>query len=354
LTAFAVLFLASPLDAEAGKVRFGDSAEPGHVDTPVWSPDGKYVAFEANDLGGGVDMYVAEISGDIAKDGTKVTLPMGRTGGGVFGGAKHVASNASWHPDGFVVFQGSNQGGEFRLYLYQPRGQAAHEMIQSTQVPGNLTMATMSDDGSKLAFVSSHTGNGDIYIRDSNSGEVKRITSGEGTEAFPTFSSDGSRMLFTRKKNDLDAIFEVDLASGVEREIAAGNGSHTRPTYGANGAVVHFSAERGDSIWDLVVRTNGVKKVLARDIRLPLRARPTVGSKGQWVAVASDDPSKSDGVMLIKIDGSKTVKVPTSFKGCGDPAISWNGDRMILAYTALPASGSDWRFLQIEDVTDWL
>jgi Tol biopolymer transport system component len=54
--------------ALAGEVRF--APEDGHAYTPVWSADGKWLAFEVNRYdGGSIDLYVAAV----AQNGTAKT-----------------------------------------------------------------------------------------------------------------------------------------------------------------------------------------------------------------------------------------------------------------------------------------
>jgi len=59
-------------------------------------------------------------------------------------------------------------------------------------------------------------------------------------------------------------------------------------------------------------------------------------------------------VMVAAVDGSKTVEITTDFTACGEPAMGQQGGRMLLAFTALPSSGSDWRFLSVRDISDKL
>src|SRR5688500_18803412 len=87
----AVLALAP--GALAGQVRFDGE---GHVMHPVWSPDGKMLAFEVNRLVGDVDLYVAAVTGDIAKDGVRVALPGGSS---PFGGSNQVVANPVFMKD---------------------------------------------------------------------------------------------------------------------------------------------------------------------------------------------------------------------------------------------------------------
>ena len=89
-------------------------------------------------------------------------------------------------------------------------------------------------------------------------------------------------------------------------------------------------------------------------MRLPLRARPALSPDGQWVAYGFDDPTKSTYIEVQSVDGSKKVQIKSNFTACGEPAITKQGDRILLAYTALPSSDSDWRFLYVQDITDML
>lgn len=344
------MMLVAPM-ASAGPVRVPGE---GHAENPVWSIDGKQLAFEVNRLAGSIEMYIAPVSGDIAKDGVKVTLPGGAN---AFGGGKQVIANTAWHPAGIAVFEGSNPGGQFRLYYRNPSGGAASEMINSTEIPGDLTFPAIARDGKTMAFIADATGSGDIRTRDSSTNKITQVTNTPYTEVFPQFSVDGSKILFTRKQSNTEDIFYIDLETGSENPVAGGGGDQTRPNYAENGSVVFFDSSRGvEGVWDLAVvgAPGAEKKVLAKAVRLPTRSRPAVSPDGKWVAFAYDDPTKDRQLVIKSVDGSKTVEINTEFRACGEPSIGMQGGRMLLAYTALPASGSDWRFLYVVDVTDKL
>lgn len=343
------LLLAMGLSAPAlaGQVRFSGE---GHVMHPVFSLNGKHVAFEVNRLAGQVDLFVAELNGDIAKDGQRILLP----GNNAFAGGDVVAVNPAWHPDGLVVFEGSNSGGVYRLYYYAPGGGAADEMITTQEVDGHLTFPAVSKDGANLAFVAKATGNGDLRTRSTSSGKLSQLTSTPATEAFPTFSPDGESVLFTRRHAETEDVFVVRLADGVEKMVTGGPGDQTRPTYARGGdRILYFDGTRGENQWDLmsVDPNGGDGKQIARGVKLPHRARPSISPDGEWVAYVFDDPQKANKIMLSKVDGSKTVEIPTDHTACGEPVLAKQGDRTLLAYTALPSSGAEWRFLTVVDIS---
>ncbi len=334
--------------ASAGEVRFQGN---GHAYHPVWSVDGTYLSFEVNRYAGDVDMFISEVGGDIAKDATRVMLPAASSG---FGGSSGVvAANPVWHPDGFAAFEGSNQGGKYRIYYVQPGGAAPLELLPTSKVPGNLTFPTIAPNGNLLGFVSDQSGNGDVRAWDRSTDQFTQYTNNAGSEVFPQYSADGSTLLFTRKQDNTEDIFTLRLSDYTENSVIGGAGDQTRPTYAAGGKIVYFTSERGDGAWDIAVvdGAGGGKRVLAKNVKLPLRARPALSPDGQWVAFVYDEPSKADSVTLMTIDGSRTVTVGTDFKACGEPALSLRDGRMRLAFTALPPSGSDWRFLYVTDIT---
>jgi len=345
-----LLGLATFAPANAGPVRFdGD----GHVYHPVFSADGKFVAYEVNRLTQQVDLFISGVNGNIAKDGVHVTLP----GGGAFSDGDVVAANPVWHPAGLIVFEGSNQGGQYRLYYHQPGSGTAAEMITTAEVAGHITFPAVAADGSKMALVAKKTGNGDVYTRDTNSGALTQETDTKGTESFPLFSPDSKEILFTRKHADTEDIFVKRFSDGMEKMVTGGPGDQTRPAYAMDGGrILYFDGSRGESQWDLMSIDNngGDGKRIGKGVRLPHRARPAISKDGNWVAYTSDDPQKGSKISVSMVDGSKTVSIFTDHTACGEPALSENNGRVILAYTSLPNSGAEWRFLTILDITDKL
>ena len=341
------LAIALSLYASAADVSV---AQKGHAFNPHWSPDGQWIAFELNEYEGRVDLYVVKmLNGNPVGSPQKVVLP-GASSAFAAGGS--VAAAPTWHPKGQLIFEGSNPGGSNRLYFWAPGGQSAAELLNAGQISGDLTWPTVSPDGKTVAFVSDATGSGDIYLWDRSSNAVQLAMTSPFSEAAPRFNADNARLAYSRKNQGGEDLFVMDGGKGTPQ--VGGNGDQTRPVY-VGESVVFFTNERGDDRWDVAVSAGaGQKSILARDIRLPLRAAPAVTPDGKWVAYGLAIPESANQIAFTSIDGARTVKVDTGLVACGEPSVVQVGEKIYLAFTALPSMGADWRQLHIMDITEKL
>src|SRR5262249_22200966 len=66
-----------------------------------------------------------------------------------------------------------------------------------------------SPDDSRLAFVSTRTGNGDIYVLTLGSGELKRITFDDGNNQLDAWSRDGRWLYFSSTSHDISSMNDI-------------------------------------------------------------------------------------------------------------------------------------------------
>jgi Tol biopolymer transport system component len=336
--------------ATAGQVHVG---EDGHAYNPHWSPDGGYLAFELNRYGDAVDLFVTKVTNGGGAVPVKVVIP-GTTSS--FSGRGSVVAHPVWHPEGTLIFEGSNAGGTQRLYFWAPGGQSAAELLSSTQIGGDLTWPSLSPDGRTLAFVSDSAGSGDLFLWSQTSNKVSSTFTSPYAEAAPRFASDGVTLAFTRKNRGTEDLFLFE--GGEVKPLKGGNGDQTRPVF-ADNLVVYFTNERGEGHWDIAVTdTAGAQRtILAREVRLPMRAGPAISPDGRSVVYTMSDPELGDRLMATALDGSRTVEIPTGLVACGEPDLVSSGGKMWAAFTALPSAtddpnaATDWRQLYIVDVT---
>src|SRR5262245_56381415 len=103
-----------------------------------------------------------------------------------------------------------------------------------------------SPDGRQLAFISSRTGNGDIYVLTLATGELKRLTFDDGLDQLDGWSRDGRWIYFSSTSRDiggLNDLFRVSAHGGTPMFVSADR--YTNEFYSApspDGKTLAFSA----------------------------------------------------------------------------------------------------------------
>ena len=322
----------------------------GHATNPIWSLDGKRLAFESNELSGRIDLFTVEIENGKPKSQPK-QISVNFSSSSFGGPSSVVATGSVWHPQGFLLFEGAYTGTSNRIYINTLSGSPSQQYVRANQLSGDLTWPTLSPSGEQLIFVSDATGDGDLYTMDLRTQKLEPTLQSPHAEMAPQVHPDGS-IAYTRKQGGGEDLFVFQNGSSNLR--ASGNGDQTRPVW-AGDRLVYFSNERGTEAWDIAISSpNGQKKTLIKGVRLPFRASPALSPNGQWVSYGLDSSEGSNKIWFTKLDGSKTISFNTGFVACGEPALIEKEGRIYLAYTALPNEGSDWRKLHVSDVTSIL
>jgi len=100
-------------------------------------------------------------------------------------------------------------GGEARLLV-------AHPATESRPL--------YAPDGKSLAFLSTRSGNGDIYLLNFESGELKRLTFDDGLDQLDGWSADGKYLYFSSTSRDIagmNDIYRVPVGGGTPTAVSA-------------------------------------------------------------------------------------------------------------------------------------
>ncbi|MDZ4797804.1 MAG: DPP IV N-terminal domain-containing protein [Bryobacteraceae bacterium] len=75
--------------------------------------------------------------------------------------------------------------------------------------PATESRPLYSPDGTRMAFTSTRTGNGDVYVVHLATGELKRLTFDEGLERADGWSADGKYVYFSSSATDIAAMADI-------------------------------------------------------------------------------------------------------------------------------------------------
>ena len=171
------------------------TSAPGFETAPVWSPDGRRLAF-ASDQGALPKIYVRNASGTGTED--VLVSPPGRS------------FPTAWSPDGrHVLFMQSGGATRMDIWSYDVQSRTAAPLLASAFDEG---WATFSPDGKWIAYVSDENQQPQVYVRSFPDGDVKTQISTSGG-AQPQWRRDGRELFYIAPDNGLMAV-AMQTASG--------------------------------------------------------------------------------------------------------------------------------------------
>lgn len=221
------------------------------------------------------------------------------------------ARHASWGPDGtWLVAESGEAGYSDLVQLHVGRS----EVRRLTQVREGAFEPALSPDGKQLAFVSSHEGDPELYVRELGSASPpRRLTFFHLEDVAPQWSPDGRWIAFLSNREGRDRAYAVrpdgtDLRAlsgpgtrGDERELA------WRPDSRALALVERTSADT-TRLW-LVKLEGGAPTPLSdgkwRD------DQPAWSPDGRYLAFVSNR-SGDDELFLARADGSGATQLTRS------------------------------------------
>jgi TolB protein len=220
--------------------------------TPAFSPDGSKVAYSSRQ-NGYWDLYLLDLA---SGQTTRLT--------------DNAAYDAhpTWSPDGqWLAYESYTDNFDIYILSVADPSQAP---IQLTANAGSNTAPDWSGgSGRKVAFVSTRTGEADIWVADLDIVD-NRFTdasqSPQTNDAHPVWSPDGSRLAWAANANGVTSLYMLDLGQPGTPPRLAGGGSW--PVFSPDGQVLASFLEMPNQYYITAYLSGTTQTVLAPE-RLP-------------------------------------------------------------------------------------
>ncbi|MCX8048294.1 MAG: Tol-Pal system beta propeller repeat protein TolB [Methylohalobius sp.] len=147
-----------------------------------------------------------------------------------------------WSPDGKKLAYVSFESRRPAVYI---QTLSTGERIRVAQFPGINGAPAWSPDGSKLAMTLSKDGSPDIYVLDLATRQLRRLTESAAIDTEPAWSPDGKTIAFTSDRGGSPQIYVMAASGGVPRRLTFQGNYNARPVFSRDGdrlAFVHGSS----------------------------------------------------------------------------------------------------------------
>ena len=221
-------------------------SDPAYDSRPIYSADGKYLAFNSTRTGNG-DIYIFNLKTNELK---RLTFDDGNE------------ALSAWSPDGKYIYFASTSrdiSGMSDVYRIKTAGGTPMPVSQNRYM--NEFFAMPSPDGKTIALSargianaqwwrngSSHLDQSEIWLmKDNGTPSYQKITAGGAKELWPMWSKDGQSIYYISDRNGTENLW-VKTVSGEPKQLTHfTKGRVLWPTLSGNGKTLVF--ERDFKIW---------------------------------------------------------------------------------------------------------
>ncbi len=179
----------------------------------------------------------------------------------------------------------------------------------------------------KVAFVSTLTGNKEVYLMDYDGFNAQRLTGNRAINLNPDFSPSGKEIIYTSYKGGNPDLYRRELFTGAEARISASRGINIGGAWAPDGNRIALAMSK-DSHSQIYVMNKDGKQVTRLTKSPAIDVSPAWSPDGSRIAFVSDRLGKPQ-IFIMDADGKNVRRLTTSGAYNVSPRWSPKGDRIV-------------------------
>ncbi len=180
--------------------------------------------------------------------------------------------------------------------------------------------------GSRIAFVATRSGRKELYLVDSDGGNLEQRTRDNGISVSPRLSKDGRKLAYTGYQSGYADVYEIDLASGARRRIMKYPGTNSGAAYSPDGDRFAVTLSKDGNPELYVTNSNG-DSPRRLTMTAGVESSPTWSPDGREI-IYSGDSSGNSMLYRISASGGTPSQIRTGHSYNTEPNWSPDGKRV--------------------------
>ncbi|HSA92197.1 MAG TPA: protein kinase [Terriglobales bacterium] len=279
-----------PLDAGGAKPAGAEEelSEGRVIDRyPSYSPDGRYIAY-ASDRLGGQDIWLLDVE---KRERHRLSLP----------GSDRGASTPYWSPDGKkLALARVTPDGRRSVWLVAVDGSGAEELIPPAEGLGH---GQFSPDGSRLLFGQRVGGNLELFLLDMKTRKQEQLTSSPGNK-WPGegFSPDGKWIVYFSNAGGSIQAWRIPAEGGREEQLTFGHDRVRHAFYSPDGEWLYVQPNHGNIL--RIPAAGGKPQAVTHFPESGLFIEePTLSPDGRYIVYCRSNGASS--LWLLRLEGTE-------------------------------------------------